>query len=65
MFKVLLDDMKGFTYQITVKVLPTKHKENGDIEFAIVYYNYTTKTLINSEYGLDKSLQEILYRINN
>ena len=27
--------------------------------------NFTTKTGINSKYGLDKSFQEILYRIDN
>ena len=37
MFKDSLDKIKGFEYQITVKVL---HKENGDIEFAPVYFNY-------------------------
>ena len=42
-----------------------KHKEKGDIEFATVYFNSTTKTVINSEYDLDKSFQEILYRIDN
>ena len=27
--------------------------------------NFTTKTGINSKYGLDKSFQEILYKIDN
>ena len=35
--------MKGFKYQITVKVLLFKHKENGDIEYAPVYFNSATK----------------------
>ena len=66
MLKVLLDEIKGFNYQITVKVLFKKYKGNGDIEFAPVYFNYTNKIVINSaEYGLDKSFQEILYRIDN
>ena len=30
-----------------------------------VFFNSTTKTLINSEFTLDKSFQEILYRIDN
>ena len=34
-------------------------------EFASVYFNSTTKTIINSKYMLDKSFQEILYRIDN
>ena len=48
-----------------MKVLLRKHKENIDIEFAPVYFNSTTKTIINSKYMLDKSFQEILYRRNN
>ena len=58
--------MKGFKYQITVTVLLRKHKENGDIEYAPVYLNSATKTVINfDKYDLDKSFQEILYRIDN
>ena len=52
--KDLLHEIKGFKYQITVKVLLSKYKKNGNIEFAPVYFNSTTKTLINSEYDLDK-----------
>ena len=58
--------MKGFKYQIAVKVLLFKYKVNGDKEFAPVYFNSATKTVINSdEYMLDRSFQEILYRIDN
>ena len=58
--------MKGFKYQITVKVLLNKHKINEDIEYAPVYFNSATKTVIDSDkYDLDKSFQEILYRIEN
>ena len=57
--------MKGFKYQITVAFLLYKHKINGDIEYAPVYSNSATKTVINSDkYDLDKSVQ-ILYRIDN
>ena len=63
--KDLLNEIKGFKYQITVKTLLRKHKENGDIEFASVYLNCTTKTVINSEYYLNKSFQEILHGIDN
>ena len=59
MFKDLLDEIKGFKYQKTVKVLLSKHKENEGIEFAPVYFN------INSKYMLDKSLQDFLYKIYN
>ena len=65
LFKHLSDDIKGFKCQITVKVSFKKHKENGDIEFLLVYFNSVTKTVINSEYDLDKFFQQILYRIDN
>ena len=66
LFKDLLNEMKGFTYQITVTVLLCKHKTNGDIEYVPVYFNSATKTVNNSDkYDLDKSFQEILYRIEN
>ena len=58
--------MKGFKYQITVTVLLYKHKMNEDIEYAPVYFNSATKTVINSDkYMLNKSFQEVLYRIDN
>ena len=58
--------MKGFKYQITTNVLLCKWKGNGDNNFAPVYFNSATKVVINSEkYGLDRSFQEILYRIDN
>ena len=59
--------MKGFQYQITVATLLSKHtQKNGDIEYSPVYFNSATKTVINSDkYDLDKSFQEVLYRINN
>ena len=58
--------MKGFKYQITVMVLLSKHKINEDIEYASVYCNSATKTVINSDKcDLDKPFQEILYRIDN
>ena len=64
MFKDLLNETKGFKYQITVKVLLKKYKSNGEIEFAPVYFNSSTKTVINNRYKLDQSFQEILYRID-
>ena len=58
--------MKGFKYQITVTVLLCKRKQNGYIEYASVYFNSATKIIINSDkYDIDKSFQEILYRIDN
>ena len=50
--------MKGFKYQITVKVLLCKYKTNGDKKFAPVYFNSATKTVMNCDkYGIDKSFQ--------
>ena len=56
--------MKGFKYQITVKVLLKKYKPNREIEFAPVYFNSSTKLVINHRYELNKSFHEILYRID-
>ena len=58
--------MKGFKYQITVTFLLCKYRINGDRDFALVYFNSTTKTVINSDKpDLDRSFQEILYGIDN
>ena len=62
--------MKGFKYQITVTVLSCKHKENGDIQYAPVYFKAATKTVINSDkydhgYKGFMSFLEFLYRIDN
>ena len=66
LLKDLSNEMKGFKYQITVTVLLYKHRINGDIEYSPVYFNSATKTVISSDkYDLDKSFQEILYRIDN
>ena len=43
LFKDLLNEMKGFKYQIIVTVLLCKHKQNGDIEYAPVYFNSEQK----------------------
>ena len=48
-----------------MKVLLSKHKRSEGIEYSSVYFNCITKTVINSEFSLDKSFQEILYRIDN
>ena len=66
LFKKLLIEMKGFKYPITVTVLLCKHIINEDIEYAPINFNSATKTVINSDkYDLDKSFEEILYRIEN
>ena len=64
-FNDLLNETKGFKYQITLKVTLKKYKPNREIEFRPVCFNSTTKTVINHKFSLDKSFQETLYRINN
>ena len=64
LFNDLLNETKGSKYQITVKVLLKKYKSNGEIEFTPVYFNSSTKTIINHRYKLDQSFQEIFYRID-
>ena len=64
LFNNLLNETKGFKYQITIKVLLRKYKLNGEIEFAPVYFNSRTKAVINHKFRLEKSFQEILYMID-
>ena len=64
LFSNLVTEIKGFKYQITLKVLLKKYKPNGEIEFTPVYFNSLTKLVINHRYKLNKSFQEILYRID-
>ena len=64
LFKDLLNEMKNFKYQITLTVLLSEVKTDGNIEYSPVYFNSITKTVISSEVNLDKSFQEILYRID-
>ena len=65
LFKDLLNEMKGFKYQIAVAVLLSKGKGNEDTEYSSIYFNSMTKTVINLKFSLDKSFQEILYSIDN
>ena len=39
LFSYLLNETKGYKYQITVKVLLKKWKLNGEIEYALLYFN--------------------------
>ena len=66
LFRDLVIEIKDCIYQITLKVLLSKQKQKGDAEFSAVYFNSTPKTVINTnKYGLNKSLQQVLYRIDN
>ena len=47
LFSDLINKIKGFMYQITVKVLLKKYNPNGEIEFALIYLNSLTKLIIN------------------
>ena len=42
-----------------------KYKPNGEIEFRPVYFNSTTKTVINHKSSLKNAFQEIFCRIDN
>ena len=53
LFNDLLNETRDFKYQITVKVLLKKYKPNGEKEFAPVYFNSSTKTIINRRDKLD------------
>ena len=64
-FSELLNETKGFKYQITLKVMLKKYKPRGEFEFRPVYFNSTTKTVINHKFSLENAFQEILYRIDN
>ena len=63
-FNDLLNERKGFTYQISVKVLLKKYKPNEKIEFTPVYFNSSTKTIINNRFKLEHAFHKILYKID-
>ena len=62
LFRDSLIETKDFKYQITLKVLLSKQKQNGDKEFSTVYLDYSANT---NKYGLHKSFRQVLYRIDN
>ena len=64
LFNDLLNETKGFKYQITVKALLKKYKPNEEIEFTPVYFNSSAKTTIINRFKLEHAFQEILYRID-
>ena len=65
LFSDLLNEKKGFKYQIILKVTLKKYKLNGEIEFTPVYFNSTTKTVINQKFNLGNAFPEILYLADN
>ena len=60
----LFNEIKCFKYQTTVKILLKKYNLNEEIEFAPIYFNSVTKTVINHWFRLKNSFQEILYMID-
>ena len=67
LFRVLLHEMKGFKYQITLYVTLKKDELDDKKEYAGVYFNSFIKIVINENFdsGIDKSFEETLYRLNN
>ena len=65
LFSDLLNETKGFKHQITLKVILKKYKPSREIEFAPVYFNSVTRTVINHKFNLENAFQEILYLIDN
>ena len=57
MFSDLLNETKVFKNQLTVKVLLKKYKLNREIQFAPLYFNSVTKTVINHKFR-----QKIIFR---
>ena len=55
----MLSDLLGKTkvckHQITVKVMLWKYKPNEEIEFAPVYFNSTTKIVMNHKFNLENA----------
>ena len=64
LFSDLLNETKGFKYQITLSYVK-KYKPNREIEFIPFYFNSTTRTMINRKFSLENAFQEILHKIHN
>ena len=57
--------IEGFKYQVALKVLLNKYKENAEQEFATISFNSTTNTVIGLIYSLEDFSQENFNRIDN
>ena len=57
--------MKGFKYQITLRVLLSKVKSSDFIEYSTIYINSLTKTVIGEKYFLNDCFNEIIFRLEN
>ena len=65
LFNNILNETKGLKYEITLKVTWKKYKPNRAIELRPVYFNSTTKTVINYKFSIENAFQEVLYRTDN
>ena len=63
-FRDLLNETKGFKYQITLKVLLTKYKHDREIKFEPFYFNSVTKTVTNHRFKLENYFQKILSMVD-
>ena len=63
LLNVLLNETKSFKYQITLKVTLKKYKPNREIEFRPVYFNSTTKLVINHKYSLENAFHSLIDHI--
>ena len=67
-----LDETKGFKYQITIKVefkkkkmkLNLKNTKKLKLNFPL-FVSIQQQRIINCKFGIDKSFQEISYRIDH
>ena len=59
----IIDFFKGFKYKIALAILLSKVKGRGETEYCSVYFNSSTKTVINDDYKLDQAFKEIIYRV--
>ena len=58
LFSDLLNETKGFKYQITLKVTLKQYKPNGGLDVTPVYFNSTTKTVINHKFSLENAFKK-------
>ena len=58
MLSDILNEAKGFKYKITLKVMLKKYKPSREIEFRPVYFNSTTKTVINHKFSLKNAFKK-------
>ena len=57
LFSDLLNETKGFKYQITLEILLKKYMHNGEIGFRPVYFNSVTKAVTDHIFKLENSFE--------